>query len=929
MTPKKSAQTPYFKSLDAVTPAEGAIAANSVAYVNEVVGLLHDLLLDVIRLRQPEIESIFMGRSPVPDNKRDLLLRTMQAQGIWFQLLNIAEENASMRRRRLVEAKRGPGAVEGTFDHVLARVAKARIPAAEVQALLNGARVRPTITAHPTEAKRVTVLEAHRRIYLLLVQMESQRWTPRERADFIDQLRSEIDLLWLTGEIRLEKPTVEQEVAWGLHFFNESLYERTPQLIDNLREALQSAYPKHEFTLPSFFKFGCWIGGDRDGNPFVTSDVTRRTLRTNQLAALRRYRKRLEQVNQKLSIARHSIKLSDDFAQVLARELERSGDGEMIARRNPGEVFRQYLSCIRRKLDATLSAVERGTTLHTPYAYFNTDQMIDDLKVVEQGLNAARCETLSRSLVEPLRREVEIFGFRTVSLDLRQNTTVTNRTLTTVYEKLEDARAPEANSAEWKQWVVSELARPFERYPDLTGLPEEAMEMLNTLHLVVEPHTLVDDEAIGGFVLSMTQSALDVLGVYLLAKYVGLFTDREGVDRCRIMVVPLFETIEDLHAAPGIMRELLAVPLIRRTVQQFGGAQEIMIGYSDSNKDGGYFTANWELCKAQEFLTKTGSELSVTVSFFHGRGGSVSRGGAPLGHAVAAQPAGSVHGQMRITEQGEVASAKYSNKGTALYSMELLAASVFQHSLMSEREQELKPHPEFEEVMALLSAHSCKAYRQLVDQPGLVSYYETASPVEELTLLNIGSRPARRFGAKTLTQLRAIPWVFAWTQNRHMITGWYGVGTALAQFTAGGNARGNIRTLQAMFEGSRLFRLIIDEVEKALTQVDLAIARKYAGLVEDKDIRETIYAMFEEEYHRTAKQVLGILGTRTLCERFPRFRRRLTRRLPTINQVGLTQVDLIRRFRALKKADEKAARTYLVPLLLSINCIAAGLGWTG
>ncbi|HTT07263.1 MAG TPA: phosphoenolpyruvate carboxylase [Gammaproteobacteria bacterium] len=929
MTSKQSARAPYFKPLNAVTPAEGAIAANSVAYANKVVGLLHDLLLDVIRLRQPEIEPVLEGRAPVPENNRDLLLRTMQAQGIWFQLLNIAEENTSMRRRRLLETRRGPQAVEGTFSHVLARAARARVPAAEVQALLNHARVLPTITAHPTEAKRVTVLEAHRRIYLLLVQMESQRWTPRERADLIDQLKSEIDLLWLTGEIRLEKPTVDQEVAWGLHFFNESLYERTPQLIDRLREALRAAYPKRKFNLPSFFKFGCWIGGDRDGNPFVTSEVTRKTLRTNQFAALRRYRKRLEQVLKKLSIARHSIKLSDDFARALASELKRAGDGEMIARRNPGEVFRQYLSCILRKFDATLNAVERGAALDVSYAYFSTNQMIDDLKAVEQGLNDARCETLSRTLIEPLRREVESFGFRTVSLDLRQNTTVTNRTLASVYEKLENARAPEAGSNEWRQWLASELSRPLEGRPDLTGLADEAMELLNTLRLMVEPNTLVDIEAIGNFILSMTQTAADVLGVYLLAKYAGLFNDREGIDHCRIMVVPLFETIEDLHAAPGIMRELLAMPLIRRTVGQSGNVQEIMIGYSDSNKDGGYFTANWELCKAQEVLTETGKELGVPVSFFHGRGGSVSRGGAPLGHAVAAQPAGSVHGQMRITEQGEVASAKYSNKGTALYSMELLAASVFQHSLMSERERELKPHPEFDEVMALISDRSYAVYRQLVDQPGLVFYYETASPVEELKLLNIGSRPARRFGAKTLAQLRAIPWVFAWTQNRHMITGWYGVGSALAQFTGGRGGKGGRKVLQSMFKESRLFRLIIDEVEKALTQVDLAIARKYAELVDDRDIRETVYGMFEEEYHSTAKQILDILGTRTLCERFPRFRRRITRRLATISQIGLIQVKLIQRFRALKKTDEKAAHAYLVPLLLSINCVAAGLGWTG
>jgi phosphoenolpyruvate carboxylase len=547
---------------------------------------------------------------------------------------------------------------------------------------------------------------------------------------------------------------------------------------------------------------------------------------------------------------------------------------------------------------------------------------------MEQGLVAARCEAVAANYVKPLRREVEIFGFRTVSLDLRQNTTVINRTLAAVYERVEGATPPEADSQAWMDWILAELARPLQRYPDLKGLPEEAAETLGMLHLVVEPRSLADSEAFGAAVLSMTQRASDVLGVYLLAKYVGLFTDLEGVEACRIMVVPLFETIDDLHAAPAIMRELLAHGVVQRTVRQFGGVQEVMIGYSDSNKDGGYLTANWELTLAQATLTQVGNEMGVPISFFHGRGGSVSRGGAPTGHAIAAQPAGSVHGQMRITEQGEVASAKFANKGTALYSMELLASSVFAHSLMSKREEELRPHPEFDEVMRGLSASSHATYRDLVDLPGLVSYYEAASPVEELALLNIGSRPARRFGAKTLSQLRAIPWVFAWTQNRHMITGWYGVGTALERFLGAHGAEG-AAVLKRMMEEARLFRLVIDEVEKTLPQVDLEIARKYAELVEDAQVREAVYGLVQDEYRRTVEQVLRVSGGNSLAERFPRFRRRLTRRLPAINQVGLVQVELIRKFRTTKQTDKQAAEQYLVSLLLSINCIAAGLGWTG
>lgn len=918
----------YFQGLAAAAPTESGIAANTAVYAGEVVSLLTDLLLEVLKIRQPEIVAVLKGEVPPPTDNSDLLMRTLQARGIWFQLLNIAEENAGMRRRRLIETERGPTAVEGTFAFSIDEAARNGATAEEVQALINTARIRPTITAHPTEAKRVTVLEIHRRIYLILVQMESSRWTPREREDFVDQLRNEIDLLWMTGELRLEKPTVDMEVAWGLHFFNESLYDRAPELLRNLEEALARSYPGRQFNIPPFFKFGCWIGGDRDGNPFVTNDVTRRTLKRNQLAALKRYRRQLEELNRKLSIAHHAIQVPPNFAVRLNENLQRSNDGENIARRNPGEVFRQYVACIKKKLDATLSAAERDTTIHTAFAYFAPEEMVEDLRTVEDGLIAARCESVATQFVRPLRREVEIFGFRTVSLDLRQNTTVINRTLAAVFEKLEGATAPEANTRQWKDWILSELARPLQRYPDLKGLPEEAAETLGMLHLIVEPRSLVDREAFGAAVLSMTQRASDVLGVYLLAKYVGLFTDIEGVEACRIMVVPLFETIDDLHAAPGIMRELLTHAVVQRTVEQFGGVQEVMVGYSDSNKDGGYLTANWELTLAQATLTQVGTELGVPISFFHGRGGSVSRGGAPIGYAIAAQPAGSVHGQLRITEQGEVASAKFANRGTALYSMELLASSVFAHSLLSRREEELKPHPEFDEVMKELSACSHDTYRALVDMPGLVNYYEAASPVEELALLNIGSRPARRFGAKTLSQLRAIPWVFAWTQNRHMITGWYGVGTALAKFHDQHGKEG-AAMLKRMMEESRLFRLIIDEVEKTLPQVDLDIARKYADLVEDAELREGVFSLFENEYRRTVEQVLQVSGGATLAERFPRFRRRLTRRLPAISQVGLVQVELIRKFRKTKQTDPKAAEQYLISLLLSINCIAAGLGWTG
>ena len=424
----------------------------------------------------------------------------------------------------------------------------------------------------------------------------------------------------------------------------------------------------------------------------------------------------------------------------------------------------------------------------------------------------------------------------------------------------------------------------------------------------------------------MTHNAADVLGAYVLAKEAGLVRQSAKGVYCTLPIVPLFETIPDLRDAPAIMRELLGIPIVKRSAQRQGDLQEVMIGYSDSNKDGGFLPSNWELYKAQARLTAVGVEEGVAISFFHGRGGSVSRGGAPTGHAIAAQPAGSIRGRFRSTEQGEVVSFKYANRGTAAYQMELLASSVFTHALKSEREEALVPREEFDEAFEAMSSAALAAYTRFVGDPDLVVYFHAASPLEEISMLNIGSRPARRFGAKSLADLRAIPWVFAWAQNRHAITSWYGVGSGLKAFL---DARGDkgLELLRLMFEKSRLFKLVLDQVEKTLMIVDLPLARAYASLVEDEAVREKIFAVIEAEHELTRAMVLRVTGAAEIGERFPIHRARLADRLPTINEVNREQVELLRRFR--NAQDETAKEAIKIPLLLSISCIAAGLGATG
>ena len=885
--------------------------------------LLAHLLTEVVDHYEPQAAQALRGQTLSEEPAPRTLVRILQAQSIMFQLLAIAEQNRDMRNRRELERQQGRQAVKGTFCHVFATTAALGVTAEQVRELLGSLRIMPVITAHPTETKRVTVLECHRRIYLRLYDLESPRWTQREQEELIRSLRDEIELLWLTGELKLEKPTVAQEVAWGLYFFAENLFEVVPRLLARAEADLRQHYPERAGELPLFFKFGSWIGGDRDGNPFVTSEVTRSTLWSSRLVCLNRYRQRVADLIRGLSIAGHSLSLSAEFLAGLRERLAALPDGQALTARNAGEPFRQYLGAILARLDQTARDTQAHHASASDTGYANADELILDIETMIAALEQAGGATLARSFLLPLKREVGIFRFNTVRLDIRENAPRLNRTLAAIYRSTQGGREPPPpDSPEWKAWLLSELRAPRETARALPDLTPEAQETLQTFQAIAEVRRQVDREALGALILSMTQTAADVLGVYLISKEAGLFFDVRSVERCALPVVPLFETIADLRAAPSIMRELLAVPLVQRSLQGQAGVQEVMIGYSDSNKDGGYLAANWELAKVQTALTRLGREHGVTIAFFHGRGGSVSRGGAPTGRAIAAAPAGSIRHSFRITEQGEVASLKYSNRGTAAYQVELLAASVIEHALVSERERELLPVHEFDEALESLSGLSWTAYQQLVGEPHLLRYLTAASPLEEFALLNLGSRPARRTQAMTLADLRAIPWVFAWSQNRHMITGWYGIGSALQAFLEVRGERGE-ELLRRMFRDSRLFRVILDEVEKTLLAVDLEIARAYASLVDDAQVRSSIFSRIETEYHLTVRMILRITGETEIAARFPQYRRRFLRRLNTLNQVSREQIGLLRLFRAQGGDEVRAA------LLLTINCAAAGLGATG
>jgi phosphoenolpyruvate carboxylase len=885
--------------------------------------LLFDLLVEVVRRYEPQVAAVLREERNTAGMPAVLLAKTLQAQGIWFQLLAIAEQNRDMRNRRELERERGYGQLRGTFAGVFAAAAREGISGAEIREVLGTLHVRPVITAHPTEAKRVTVMERQRRIYLKLLELESPRWTDRERDELIQALRAEIELLWLTGELKLEKPTVAQEVAWGLYFFNENLFDVVPQMLAKVQSAFAKQFPDEPLAVPLFFQFGSWIGGDRDGNPYVTSEVTRRTLWQTRLASLERYRARLSDLVRVLSIEDHALPLPDAFRAAVGEAIRTLPDGEARAARNRGEIFRQFIGCMLSRIESTIEHALRERPAPPETGYRHADALIEDIDLMREALKASGAERIADALLLPLRREVGTFRFCTVRLDVRENSMRVNRTLAVLYgARHGGAEAPAPSSDEWKQWLKSELAAPRRDTRKCEELPRDAAETLETFRTIARLREEVDREAFGALILSMTRSAADILGVYLLAKEAGLFADAAAVERCTLPIVPLLETIPDLRRAPIILTELLEVPLVQRSLYVQRMIQEVMIGYSDSNKDGGYLTAHWELAKAQSNLTRVGSDHGVTIAFFHGRGGSLSRGGAPTGRAIAAAPAGSISGQFRVTEQGEVVSFKYANRGTAAYQVELLGSSVVEHVLRSQREAALVPVHEFHEAMDALAGTAWSAYRKLMETPGMLAYLQQSSPLEELSLLNIGSRPARRTQAATLEDLRAIPWVFAWTQNRHMLSGWYGVGSGIKAFLDVRKERG-LDVLRRMFNEARLFRLILDDVERTLLQVDMSIAGEYADLVQDEFVRQEIFSQVSGEFELTSRMILAVSGGACIGERFPQFRRRLARRLKTINQVSREQVHLLRAHRSDGSDEVRTA------LLRSINCAAAGLGATG
>ena len=845
----------------------------------------------------------------------------VKAFAAYFRLVNLAEEQERIRilRRRAREAHERGEPMGETMAAAVRRLREEGVSADEMQALVARLLVMPVFTAHPTEAKRRTILTKLGRIADVLHRLDFASPTPEETEALMDFVREEVVSLWQTEETRNYRPVVIDEVINGLWYFETTLFDLVPVLRKRLRRALERTYPGRDFEVPLFLRFGSWIGGDRDGNPHVTARVTEDALREHKATALRLYQWAMDRMRGLLSSA-ESVGVSDALSASL-KEDEALFPEEMrrAVGRYPRQPYRQKLALVYRKLGATLEETRRPWRQEHragPGTYASAGAFVADLAVVRDSLRAHRGERLAEGRLGALLEQAETFGFHLASLDLRQHAQRHTAALAEVFARYglaEDYAAwPEVRKAELLTHELRSL-RPLT--PATLDFSDETNETLAAFRVARRAHARLGPAAVDTYIVSMAHAPSDVLGPLLLARDAGC---ADGLD-----VVPLFETVRDLHQAPAVMGELFSNPAYAAHLAPRRRGQSVMIGYSDSNKDAGYVTANWELHCAQGTLAEVCRRHDVALLLFHGRGGSVGRGGGPTNRAILAQPRESVAGRFRLTEQGEAITDRYSSRDLAERHLEQLVHAVLVTSLSKE-----PPDPAREaarhELMAAISAGAAASYRSLVQGRALVSYFYSATPIDEIAFLNLGSRPARRQPGMGLEDLRAIPWVFAWTQSRVNLPAWYGLGSALAAWAGEGDSRWD--ELKAAYREWPFFRTLVDNAQLSLRKADLLIAEVYSSLAAPED-RAEVFPRLRAEYELTERSIERITGQADLLDNEPWLQRAIRLRNPYIDPMNYAQVALLRRLRASPEGPEAAELRDAV--LLSVNGIAAGLRNTG
>ncbi len=867
----------------------------------------------------------------LPVDRAILLTR---AFAFYFELINLAETNHRKRRRIALQLSGAAGRQRGSLAGTLCEMRRVGITADEALDWLRRVLIVPVFTAHPTEVARRSVMFKRRRIGEFLATLDRIPVPEQDLARLEESIRAEITSLWQTDEVRARRPTVYDEVKMGLDYYDVSIFATLPSLYREISEALCAAYDLHiePLELPQVLRFGSWIGGDRDGNPFVTPDVTRDAIQLARGHLLLYYQTQLDVIIDLLTTSAQQRPVSDELLRRLGAyvALVHTPEAQVFGAQYEFEYYRRFVICVKARIQRTLEETGRQpiTILPvTPFtlaqgeaklaqalpAYSSAESLLDDLDALRASLAANKGLRIARTLIDPLILQVRTFGLHLHALDIRQHARVHAAAL---QEAITDTIAPHLPA----------------------GMSPETKSVLETFRVVAEIKDGCSPEAIRHYVISGASSVDDVLAVVRLARLGGVTVEGAQNGNGRdpgLMPVPLFESIDDLRQAPTICRELWSRPDYRKLLASWDNWQEVMLGYSDSNKDGGMLTSTWEIFRAHRDLHAVARETGVKLRLFHGRGGTVGRGGGPTHRAIFAQPMDAFEGQIRITEQGEVLNFKYADEVLAERNLELMiAASLDALARPNARDPEghftgvLKPR--WEAALDRLSEISFGFYRKnILDNPEVVTYFERSTPVGELEHAKIGSRPARRNASPKLSDLRAIPWVFGWTQSRLLIPAWFGVGFALGQFLeeSGQDEPGKASNLALLQEMAKEFPLFIDllrNVELALGKVDLATARLYSSLVDDAALRERIYTMFEAEFHRTVSALLAVTEQKELLETNRVLAHSIKLRNPYVDPMHLIQIDMLRR----KRAGEDTPEVNRA-LAATISGISAGLRNTG
>ena len=839
----------------------------------------------------------------------------LKAFTTYFQLVNLAEEQERVRllrsERRFVHDQNQP--MPDSVDEAVGLLHKEGVSTEAMQAILDRLFVKPVLTAHPTESKRRTILQILAHLSDRLYRRKQTDLLPDERAELDRVIHEYIVLLWQSDERRDRRPNVMDEVRNnGLYFFEQTLCVLVPMMYAELERALAHYYPDHDFSVPPFLQYGSWIGGDRDGNPFVTLDITEKALREQAQTVLTYYAEEVDSLYTLLSPAQTRVGFSDDFLAGLERDLAAAPKEERASLdRFSQEPYRVKLILMYRRLLALRDQMKTpwAEAGHDPRAYQHPQEFLADLESIRDSLLAHRGVRMTEGRLSRLIHAVRAFGFHLAALDIRQHSRRHGAALAEVFAEYNMHPAYcDAPEQEKVDLLTTEIQNPRPLIAE-RSFSDETNETVRLFHVIHEVQERMGPEALHTYIISMTTGPAHVLEVLLLASDAGLLG---SVD-----VVPLFETVDDLLGAAAVMESLFTNPIYREHLEKRGRHQQIMIGYSDSNKDGGYLRAKWMLYTAQESLGGVCEKHGIQLTLFHGRGGSIGRGGGPANRAILAQPRGATRGRFKLTEQGEVISSRYADPGIAHRHLEQLTHAAL---LTCGHADDVAVAPAWAKAMNEISALSHAKYRSLVERPAFIDYFHQATPIDLVDKLNMGSRPSRRKKTEGIGDLRAIPWVFAWTQSRVNLPSWYGVGTGLRDWLAEDESR--LTLLQEMYQTWPFCRTLFENVMVGLGMTDMAIAALYADLAEP-EVRAAVFDDIQAEYACTVEAVLNVTGYKNLLDHNPWLQKSVRLRNPYIDPLHGLQVALIRRLREAPKAPE--AEALRDALLLSVNGIAAGV----